>query len=379
MEDRSRNYAGVQRTVYYYQGNQVGVPSYDFQPGGTETLRVLAGANVHGDHKKPNPNEFAHDRLGNMSGFYSVKYPDGLEQLTDGQGLGSAYSTSRLFNDEVYNQALSKLYDQWRNSSDWSVTALQMRQAGRMFSGAMDIVNYVRTFRIRQLFYLYQEYLRWRRSGGRVASVAANLWLEFQYGWKPLAQDIYNTAVELSKEYPSLMVIEAKAHDTSREVVDKSTFIPQLRERGNATVSWRCHIKCRFKPPASDAQLLSNFTSMNPASIAWELIPFSFCVDWVYNVGGYLRNLETSCLSHCSFVDGFVTEGVMTESETRVVGQATDGGYTYTASMQGFSHRTHKKRSVLLESPFPRPPSFRFDLGATRLLNAAALLSQRFR
>lgn len=380
MKSRNETRGGIYSiTNWNANGSQNGQTQYIASTRSQDAFNVLSGGNVRGDFKRPNPNSFSRDVQNWMSGYYEETRSTDFPKRTRVQGDGianSSFGTAGYSND-AYNQALSRLYDKYRNTADWSTTLLQGGQVASMVSSALDIVNYVRRFRARQLPHLYQEYLRWRRSGGRVSQLAADKWLEFQYGWKPLAQDIYSSAIELSKIYPSLMVIEARGSDNLTRGIDKASSIPGLRETGTEHVFRRCEIKCRFKPPASDAQLLSNFTSMNPFSIAWELTPFSFCVDWVYDVGGYLRAMESSCLSHNSFVDGYVTEGYKSETTNLIKGVSNNGNVPFTvADMKGSTHRAGKRRTVLSGSPFPRPPRFNFDLGSGRLMNAAALLTQ---
>ena len=138
----------------------------------------------------------------------------------------------------------------------------------------------------------------------------------------------------------------------------------------------RCEISVKLKPNNSRVSALASYTSLNPASMLWEAMPYSFVVDWVYNLGGYLRNLETALVYCNQFVDGYVTYGEKTES---IWTQKWSGTYASSNRIYDYSGgwtRTMKDRQKLYSYPFPRFPVLNPELGTGRLLNAAALLSQ---
>ena len=130
--------------------------------------------------------------------------------------------------------------------------------------------------------------------------------------------------------------------------------------------------RCRFTVPSAE-QLLSMYTSLNPASIAWEKIPFSFVGDWFYDVGSYLRNLETAYLYSSTFAGGAVTRAMKSRGYYSISGFCTDRT-TSTSASGKYAITTHT-RSVLTEFPIPRTPSVNLDLSSGRLLNLAALIT----
>lgn len=138
-----------------------------------------------------------------------------------------------------------------------------------------------------------------------------------------------------------------------------------------------CELKCRYKPRGNS---WAGFTSLNPVSIAWELLPYSFVVDWFFNVGNYVRNLETALLYGGDFVDGYMTK--VSYAQMKMVpkrysypkGSGT-GLVSCTFDAKSEAYLVNFNRSILTSSPTPEVPSFRADLGSARLLNAAALLA----
>jgi len=125
----------------------------------------------------------------------------------------------------------------------------------------------------------------------------------------------------------------------------------------------------------------ARWSSLNPVAIGWELVPYSFVVDWFIDVGSYLRDLETYWLFNSIFRGGY--------KSTLFRGQLSGTcGYSdffaanyFTAVKAIAATRNHKKTQfnrVLLSSyPCPNLPRVNTDLSSGRLLTAAALLAQR--
>jgi hypothetical protein len=143
------------------------------------------------------------------------------------------------------------------------------------------------------------------------------------------------------------------------------------------TYSTRVELKVLLDLKTNSLNEISNYTSCNPVSIAWELIPFSFVVDWVVDVGGYIRNLESAILTNNRFLGGYTT----IVSRVHNVRSTTGGNYVgpnqFTVyNLNGNATYVRKDRTIMTNYPFPRLPRFSVDLGSGRMLNAAALLSQ---
>jgi len=363
-----------------------------------DSFSVLAGENTIGNRKSPNANIFSHSRSSVYRGSrISNRINSRVAQVVTGVlggGNQPAFNLPRD-NTNLYNQALSDLNGRLRSEIDLSVDILQGRQTANMVKTAVNTVNYVRSFRkalLRDWFFegtrkrtsMNSHVKDWFREGIRdkpwKPRQVGSKWLEFQYGWKPLAQTIYDSVIELNREFPSRLVLEQKSLSiTSGSQKQQSQLDPSIQETITWNMSERILLKCRFNPPASSAQLLSNFTSLNPASIAWEMTPYSFVVDWFYDVGGYLRNMETALLYSNNFVDGFYTYTRRYSHKAITAGQYTLGSDVITINASFDRIDSYKNRTPLGSYPSPKKPRFRFDLGSGQLLNAAALLSQFLR
>jgi hypothetical protein len=121
-------------------------------------------------------------------------------------------------------------------------------------------------------------------------------------------------------------------------------------------------------------------TSLNPASITWELTPFSFVFDWFLDVGGYLKNLESSLVTSSGWASGFMTYGhkKVCNSEIKGSGKSLSSGRYISGARKGSRIDTNGTRGVLVSPPAPRLPTFNSSFGASRLVTAAALLKTLF-
>lgn len=319
-------------------------------------------------------------------------YSDFLGSTIETQGSTSKVLTGRiraytptqvptLDMSGLYNSAASSLYDKVRNQIDLSVSIAEAGQTRKMFG----------QYRTPASYETWNKYSK--RFGSKIATLVdlasrlrpkewANKWLEYQYGWRPLVNDIYETGKQLMDFHTFSYVrvvgtASVSANKAATNVVAGSGYPGSGIIVSDRTVRRaRCKIVCEYKMSQSRLQSLSNYTSLNPVSIAWELLPYSFVVDWVLNVGGYLRSLESSMLFQDQFVRGWSSTGQLIESNAQVYGSYMPPGGSYTESGSAFQRDVVQSRSILSSTPRPYFPSVSAKLGWQRAVSGAALLSQ---
>lgn len=115
-------------------------------------------------------------------------------------------------------------------------------------------------------------------------SDASDFWLSIQYGWKPMLNDIYAAAKWLEyRANPS----RATRYHVGRQYVSEEVLSPGE----NQSYRWQKRRQYRLVLTESPTEARS-LGLLNPASVAWELLPFSFVVDWFIPIGTYLDVLS---------------------------------------------------------------------------------------
>lgn len=204
----------------------------------------------------------------------------------------------------------------------------------------------------------------------------ANLWLEYQYGWRPLLSDIYGSCEEIADTFyaPKMLRISA----TSREDIDQKDNVDMSipHERVSRTIRNRSHVVFMFSEPTEWTNVLSRTGLSNPAHLAWELMPYSFVIDWIVPVGDYLSNLDATV--GLNFVKGSTTTRQTIELTSRIVSHKS----TYLVHTKSGSvvtrMRDTKSRRVYTSVPSVPRPTVKPSMGVERGLSALSLLTQIF-
>lgn len=204
-------------------------------------------------------------------------------------------------------------------------------------------------------------------------------WLELQYGWKPLMSDIYGAALHLVAP-DRLPLIHVKGH-----AKDGSEFeVSQSARHGGSSLKYKFDVEheawVSMYYALSDASLaeFSSLGLINPVEIVWELLPYSFVVDWFLPVGNWLSSMTADAgftfqggsLSRMSKVKGATLKDVVWLDSPA---NKADGSLPVLTG-QGFNF----VRTCYTSSPVPGL-YFKNPLSATHVANAMALLALAFR
>lgn len=125
-------------------------------------------------------------------------------------------------------------------------------------------------------------------------------WLELQYGWLPLVKDAEGAAQQLAHalEVPFRQKVYAstRRHESTPKSFPKNPSWPCGHFWGyTVETESRRTLICYVKEDLSVAATLG---LLNPENVAWELMPWSFVVDWFIPIGQYLdARAITSCVN----------------------------------------------------------------------------------
>lgn len=198
-------------------------------------------------------------------------------------------------------------------------------------------------------------------------------WLELQYGWKPLLGSIYDA-------------LEAPSPNASRVVTARKTFTrPFSYNEGRTTNGVYLDCNAQFNMAVTVSALITMTNSSlqaanaygitNPALLAWELVPYSFVVDWFLPIGTWI-----SAQTALSGVQ--VSESSITTTSSYDITYQTKGGTglpSSTTIIPGTKREVYSKKERSLSIPHPSFPRPDFQLSTSHALNAIALLASAFR
>jgi len=214
----------------------------------------------------------------------------------------------------------------------------------------------------------------------------ANYWLEFIYGWRPLLQDIYGSIESLGKylEHNSWnLVVKAKGRESSNFTVPLPDLITPLGGLCGAethSIISRCKYVIYYRRDDHVKILATELGLTNPLSIAWELLPFSFVVDWFLPIGSYLETLHA--FDGLQFISGVKSKLTTEECQTEIYKSWEQGGNPSRTIVFGGSRsrRTVRfDRTVMGDFPSPTPPFLKSPISVIHATNALALLTSIFK
>lgn len=206
---------------------------------------------------------------------------------------------------------------------------------------------------------------------GKSVQFAASLWLQYQFGIKPLVSDV-QALLRTKLGRPGVVTSKGVAMDAwdrrppSNILWEVLVFLEGTK--------WGCNtmITCTLDSPW--LALLNELGLVNPWALAWELTPFSFVVDWFINIGQVLTSLSASM--GYIFLWGSRTRWLKSNYSCRWR-PALAAGQTFVGSgwfeeVRGTSYH----REVLAGFPIP-PLSFKPSLTLENLLDSFALLKAK--
>lgn len=221
------------------------------------------------------------------------------------------------------------------------------------------------------------------RRGQDYGDVLASNWLALQYGWKPLLSDVYGSAESLAEAVFRdgecfRFTAKAQRREQSTSTLSFSTSQATFFERSNRTRETKCKVTLTaVLDPAMVSRVASTLGFSNPALLAWELVPFSFIVDWFLPIGNFLASLDTgngvTYLGGCYSTvrrgsdNGSWFKGGPLEVNT---GQRETSAMIITASRQYFRF----DRNPIYTLPRAPLPSLKNPFSFVHLANGLALL-----
>lgn len=207
----------------------------------------------------------------------------------------------------------------------------------------------------------------------------ASGWLALQYGWLPLLNDVYGSVKELNGAANQGMVSKVKvkkSKTTDIRFAKPSTYSSKtslLKQEGYAQTDVTYSVTFIRRHGAQ--QDLPRLGITNPALVAWELVPYSFVVDWFLPIGSYLENLDATL--GCEFLTGSRT--VFYRMQVVESDIMYDKLSLSSRSKQSSRTVVYCKRTRLTGFPTIALPSFKNPASVGHVANGLALLVNLFK
>lgn len=187
------------------------------------------------------------------------------------------------------NKAYAKFVDAIGEQSQWANNVYEMRHAGGVIlDSATRLLAFSRAV---------------RKLDARGAAKALGLdkrsvslhknntfsqnWLRYHFGWEPLIKDIHAATDSFCYNFDPKQ-IKGRGQYLTKELgqsgdINSTSFYHRVTNRRTA-----CLMRSEVRVTNPNLFLAKQLGLINPASIAWEAVPFSFVVDWFANVGQVL-------------------------------------------------------------------------------------------
>lgn len=223
----------------------------------------------------------------------NCKYID--EEVFRGAVFSSDFSFANVANGSLaYNQALSRFISKARSAQ----TTLQGGVAMGELRETVGLILQSATNLKRGIFnYLTgaQKLRSVRRD--RLAKALADRWLEAQFGWRPLVSDIDDAMKQIATEREFVAAYKFIAADGTNSSFSDSNGGPNYgcvwKVRYIHSINYRLYGTVAVNIPGSQYRDIG-MAPDNWLPTIWELLPWSFLVDYFTNVGSFLSGYSFS-------------------------------------------------------------------------------------
>lgn len=265
------------------------------------------------------------------------------------QTASEATRQMALCESSAYGRLRGRLY---KGSASIGVTAASYKQSRTMIVA-----------RSQQIVQEADELIARSVTGRNKLKRLASTHLEVIFGWQPLLSDIHAAATSVIQLADARSFVKGSSQ-SRLERVDNGSFI-----RLNCSVELRCVMSACVTVTNPNRWLLERAGLLNPAAVAWDLVPWSFVINMFVNTGQLVNSITD--FAGLTFSEASTTRAVRGTYRYDV----EPGNPRYHSWSQWFNR--HKTRSVGGNLPTP-PVVFKLpDVSWETAAMAASLMVQK--
>lgn len=250
-----------------------------------------------------------HDTVIFGAGYYPTWCRAGFPG--DGESDGAKQFTSAISNTQSI--ARERFNSKLRDTAEMGAALAEFSQAASMVSSrALQLYRFTKALRRFDFPSAGRELNRavygkdgryYARVGGspkrlklrRDSRAFASNYLEYSFGWAPLVSDITSAMDVLASPQRGTRNVRARAQSNDTLVRSQNNWYPFqpviMRGEHAYQVSVTCSADVEVLNP--NISLAAQLGFVNPVSVGWEIVPFSFVVDYFVNVQSYLENYSS--------------------------------------------------------------------------------------
>ncbi len=202
----------------------------------------------------------------------------------------------------------------------------------------------------------------------REAKAFSSNWLEFHFGWSPLIHDIGSAVDLLQSPVPKALV---RGKRTTFDTWSYTQTGSSYQLYALHTYKINALVQAEVQVENTNLWLANRLGLINPATVAWDLVPFSFVVDWFIPVSDFLGQFTE--FSGLKVQNAFYTTRVIDTASYTDRGGPTGGSWSLYESVSSCSMVTERILGIPSVSLQTRAP---WRLSPTRALTAITLLIQ---
>jgi hypothetical protein len=197
------------------------------------------------------------------------------------------------------------------------------------------------------------------------------LWLSYRYGWRQLYNDILGLlerVEDLGVQGKGSRVYTKSYIEVPFSTAGLSTLTSYAGVNSTITGVAFCKTRLDFVIENPQRFLLNQF-GIDPSVVVWELLPWSFVLDWFLNVGNFLEAI--AYVGGLDYLGGTQTVGCKYSEQVKITSGTS---WTVNGSIKSLGFRFDRQ---LVNYPVPKlalnPYAISGQFSATRIADAISL------
>jgi len=256
--------------------------------------------------------------------------------------------------------------------SDYSFDYEVQKAAAKIASSGHDTLTFLAELgKTREMFVSLLKRLLSGKFPKNARSIA-EAWLEWRYGWRTLIYDL----TDLNEAIQSLGELKTRYTERAGRQVRYTTsseYVTPMSYQGQFTIYQYDEINLSVRGSVT-ADITPPKFSFNLAVTAWELVPWSFVLDWLLNVGQALSSMSFLALKRNYAAAGGYSLELTRTCRKEWTNKATNYSGSFNNSYQCTASYVRRIPTTVSYTPLVR-----LRLDEFKILDLIALISGRYK